>query len=148
MDCTNGLYLYCTFLATQNAFYITSPIQTHSYTDSKGYHTGCQPAHQRETNHSYTFIHRCHSNRSNFGVRCLAQGHIDMLTGGAGNRTANLPTGGRLLYLLSLSHINIDIYWVSKVSRVYVYSAFPDIEIDTKTRMPLCVWLDRRELLR
>ena len=44
-----------------------------------------------EFNHSFTFIHRWRSN----GVKCLAQGHIDMWTGGAGNRTANLPIGGR-----------------------------------------------------
>ena len=31
----------------------------------------------------------------------FAQGHIDMWTGGAGNRNANLPIGGRPLYLLS-----------------------------------------------
>ena len=28
------------------------------------------------------------------------EGHIDIWTGGAANRTANLPIGGRLLYLL------------------------------------------------
>ena len=47
-----------------------------------------------EFNHSLSFIHRWH--REQFGVKCLAQGHTDMWTGGDGNQTPNLPIGGRL----------------------------------------------------
>ena len=71
-----------------------SPIHTHSYTDGRSYHAGCQPAHQGE------FNHRWRSNGSNLGLGVLPK---DMWTGGARNRTANLPIGGGLLYLLSHS---------------------------------------------
>ena len=48
-----------------------SPIHTHSHTDGRSYHTGCQPAHQGEFNHSFSFIHRWRNNGSNLGLSVL-----------------------------------------------------------------------------
>ena len=47
-------------------------------------------------------------------VKCLAQGHMDRWTGGAGNRITSLPIGGRPLNLLSHSRPMYSIigrYW-------------------------------------
>ena len=97
----NVLYLYSAFLVfatTQSALHYNSFI--HWY-----YHAGSQPAHQGQFNHSFSFIHTSihiplAQQQEQFGVKCLAQGHIDMWIGGAGNQTANLLIGGRPLYLL------------------------------------------------
>ena len=71
----NGLYLHSAFLVFFN--------------HSKHFYTS----------HIHPFIH-IHTlmigDRIGFGVKYLAQGHTDMWTGGAGNRTAKHPVGGRL----------------------------------------------------
>lgn len=42
--------------------------------------------------------------RAQLRVQCLAQGHVDMQTGGTREQTTNLPVDA-LLYILSHSHV-------------------------------------------
>ena len=84
----NGLHLYSTFLVFRllKALYTTcqhSPIHTHIHTLMAVAAMQGAPAHQEQ-----------------FEVLYLAQGHFDMQTGGAGNRTADLPISGQPCYLI------------------------------------------------
>ena len=87
----NGLHLYSTFLVFRllKALYATcqhSPIHTHI-------HSLMAVAAMQGAAHQEQFV-----------VQYLAQGHFNMQTGGAGNRTANLPISGRPALPLSHSH--------------------------------------------
>ena len=97
----------CTYLAFSSLFWLLkallhhishSPIHTHAYTDGRDYHVGCQPAHKMETNiytHStHHSTHHWHSHQEQFGVKCLVQGHVNMLPGEDGNQTDDLLIGG------------------------------------------------------
>ena len=99
----NGLHLYSAFLVfstTQSALhYKRAFTHSHTFTHWWRWLSYKLPTAHQEANHSYTFTHRWRSHRGQIGVKYLAQGHIDMELGGAGNRTADPPTGGRLLYL-------------------------------------------------
>ena len=96
----NGLYLYSAFLVFWPLkallhYESHSPIHTHSYAEwVQGLPCKVPTCPSEETNHSHTFIHWWHSHQEQFGVKYLAQGHIGMWTGGAGNRTVDLPISG------------------------------------------------------
>ena len=70
-------------MATQSAFTLQASF-THSYAD--GCHERSQPAHQQDDNHLHTLM----AHQEQFRVQYLVQGHFDMRTGGAGDRTADL----------------------------------------------------------
>lgn len=63
---------------TQSASYHRShsPVHTHTFVGGGSCHSGCQPAH-----------------RKHFGVKYLAQGHIDSWTGGPISGRPFLPSG-------------------------------------------------------
>ncbi len=66
---------------------------THTFTHTD-LSTKSQPAHQ-ELIRTYSHIH-CKGIRGSFGFHSLAQGHINMWTGGARDRATNRLIGGRL----------------------------------------------------
>ena len=88
----NGLHLYSVYLAFRplKVLYINiHPFtHTHSHTDDRGCHASCQLAYQDKNRmhiHTHIFTHPWHSQQEQFGVQCLAQGHLDVWTGGAGD---------------------------------------------------------------
>ena len=107
----NGLYLYSAFLViatTQSAFtlqYLIYPV-THIHTLMAVLAT-TQGANLLISFGDLTIrtIHTplIQQQREQFGVKCLAQGHVDTWTGGARNQTTNLPISGQPLPLLSHS---------------------------------------------
>ena len=73
------VHLYSAFI--QGALHRLCITFTHSHTDGSGNHARYQLAHQEQ-----------------LGVKCLAQGHIDIASGGAWVRTGNLAVGIQTLY--------------------------------------------------
>ena len=108
----NGQHLYSGFLTYQTLKALYNTCQ-HSYTDGRGCHARCQSAHQERYStfypkcftmflmltqpftHTHTLTHQWCSQRQQFGVQYLAQGHFDMWTRGDGDRTPNLLISGR-----------------------------------------------------
>ena len=130
----NRLYLYSLFLVlstTQSALqYITThpSIHTHSYTDDRSYHTGYQPAHQEETNHSYTFIHWWCSNGRNLGLSVLPKDTSTCGLEEPGIAPPIFQLVDDLLYVLSHS-------CPDSVSSEWVVAATRDLHIECHVRM-------------
>lgn len=75
---------------------------------------------------SYSFTHQWCSLREHFWVQYLAHGHFDMLTGGAEDRTADLPISARPTVLLihSRSPEGADMFIITLEDvqiRLYLY---------------------------
>ncbi len=83
----NGLYLYSAFLALKVLLQHKSAF-THSHTRS---HSKVRRLLYKEPTHAHSFTHQWNSHWEQFGVR--DQGHFDMWTEGAGDRTTDFLIG-------------------------------------------------------
>lgn len=85
----NGLHSYLNLFRSIKAHYTTCQHSLpNTFRDCRGCHAMCQPGHKED------FLILIHTQWEQFGIQYFVQGHFDVWTGGARDRTNDLPISG------------------------------------------------------